>query len=60
MPGHAANPNSMPLDAFITETMGLLTTPPASGEILGERVEFLRNAESSGNYGRVFGMLNNH
>lgn len=58
MPGHASNPNSMPLDTYIAETVSLLKAHPKGPEILVERVKFLRNAESSGNYGQVFGLLN--
>ena len=56
MPGHKANPNSMPLDAYISEVIELLKT--AKTEILVDRVKFLRNAESSGGYDKVFGILN--
>ena len=56
MPGHKENPHSMPLDAYISEVIELLKT--ANDEILVERVKFLRNAESTGNYANVFGMLN--
>ena len=56
MPGHKDNPQSMPLDAYIGEVMELLKT--AKDEILVERVKFLRNAESTGAYANVFGMLN--
>ncbi len=58
MPGHAANPNSMPLDAYIQESMDLLKAHPAGPEICVERVMMLRNAESSGKYATAFGMLN--
>ena len=58
MPGHAENPNSMPLDDFIAESLELLKANPDAKEILVERVKFLRNAEASGNYDKVFGMLN--
>lgn len=58
MPGHAANPNSMPLDAYIRESMDLLKDHPAGPEICVERVMMLRNAESSGSYATAFNMLN--
>lgn len=58
MPGHAQNPRSMPLDAFIAETMDLLKAHPVGPEIGVERVGMLRNAEASGRYATVFGMLN--
>jgi uncharacterized oxidoreductase len=56
MPGSRTNPRSMPLDDYIAESMALLKS--AKDEILVERVKFLRNAESDGSYGNVFGMLN--
>lgn len=58
MPGHAENPNSMPLEAFITETMALLETHPDGPENTVERVKMLRNAERDGRYDTVFAMLN--
>ncbi|GAB4070247.1 SDR family oxidoreductase [Ancylobacter sonchi] len=58
MPGHAQNPNSMPLDAFITETVALLKAYPQGPEICVERVGFLRGAEARGEYDQVFAALN--
>ena len=58
MPGHAANPHSMPLDAFISEVVALLKANPAGPEIAVERVGFLRGAEARGEYDQVFGALN--
>jgi uncharacterized oxidoreductase len=58
MPGHAENPNSMPLADYIAEVVGLIErrdTP--RGEILVERVKRLRFAEAD-DYGAVFDMLN--
>jgi uncharacterized oxidoreductase len=58
MPGHAENPNSMPLDDYTAEVIGLIeagNTP--RGEILVERVKPLRFAEANG-YEAVYGMLN--
>jgi uncharacterized oxidoreductase len=58
MPGHAENPNSMPLADFTAEVIGLIErkdTP--QGEILVERVKPLRFAEARG-YQAVFNMLN--
>ena len=58
MPGHAANPRSMPLADYTAEVIGLIErgdTP--QGEILVERVKPLRFAEANG-YQAVFGMLN--
>jgi uncharacterized oxidoreductase len=58
MPGHAQNPHAMPLADFITETLSLLSNPPTSGELLVERVKFLRDAEASGTFDQTFAMLN--
>lgn len=58
MPGHAQNPNSMPLSDYTAEVMGLIErgdTP--RGEILVERVKPFRNAEIEG-YQAVFDRLN--
>ncbi len=54
----ASDPNAMPLAEYISETMGLLAHPPASGEILVGRVLPLRFAEKNGNYEQVFDRLN--
>ncbi|NML07419.1 SDR family oxidoreductase [Sphingomonas sp. G-3-2-10] len=58
MPGHAADPNMMPLDDFMDETMALFATQPTPAEICVERVGILRNAERGGQFDRVFAMLN--
>lgn len=58
MPGHAENPNSMPLADYTAEVIGLIeagNTP--RGEILVERVKPLRFAEANG-YEAVYGILN--
>lgn len=58
MPGHAENPQSMPLADFTSEVIGLIErgeTP--RGEILVERVKPLRFAEANG-YEAVFKRLN--
>jgi uncharacterized oxidoreductase len=58
MPGHADNPNSMPLAEYTAEVMDLIErgdTP--RGEILVERVKPLRFAEVNG-YEAVFARLN--
>jgi uncharacterized oxidoreductase len=58
MPGSRANPNAMVLADYIAESMALLRGDPAAEEILVEKVRLLRNAEQTGQYGTVFGMLN--
>ncbi len=58
MPGHAENPNSMPLADYTNEVLGLIEkgdTP--RGEILVERVKPLRFAET-GDYEGMFQRLN--
>lgn len=57
MPGHAANPNSMPLADFTAESLSLFEAGGAD-EILVERVKFLRGAEARGDYARVYSILN--
>ena len=44
-PQQASDPRAMPLADYISETVALLDNPPASGEILVERVLPLRWAE---------------
>ena len=56
MPGHAQNPNSMPLADYIAETMAQLEA--GAQENLTERVKFLRFAERRGEYDQVFAALN--
>ena len=58
MPGHAENPRSMPLYAYIDESMALLKAHPSAEEVCVERVKVLRDAEAGGRYDTVFGMLN--
>jgi uncharacterized oxidoreductase len=54
----AADPRAMPLADYIAETVQLIANPPASGEILVERVKPLRWAEKNGNYEQIFANLN--
>lgn len=59
MPGHAQNPNSMPLADYTDEVIGLIEqarTP--RGEILVNRVQPLRQAEINGTYEQVYAALN--
>lgn len=58
MPGHAENPNSMPLADYTAEVIGLIERQETPrGEILVERVKPLRFAEAN-DYAAVFAMLN--
>ncbi len=56
MPGHRDSPRCMPLDDFVSETITRMRD--ASEEILVERVRMFRDAESKGEYGAIFAMLN--
>jgi len=49
-PGGLTDPNAMPLNDFISESMQILKTSPETKEICVERVKRLRYAEASGNY----------
>lgn len=57
MPGHAENPNSMPLAEFTAESLALFEAG-GTDEILVERVKFLSGAGARGEYGKVFEALN--
>jgi uncharacterized oxidoreductase len=54
----ASDPRAMPLADYIAETVKLIDNPPASGEILVERVHPLRWAEKNGNFEQIFDNLN--
>lgn len=58
MPGQRDNPIAMPLDAFVSEVVGLLEAQPDAAEILVENVKPLRLAEQRGEYPRVVERLN--
>jgi uncharacterized oxidoreductase len=57
VPGHAENPNSMPLADFTAESLALFEAG-GTDEILVERVKFLSGAEARGEYDSVFEALN--
>lgn len=57
MPGHAENPNSMPLADFTAESLALFEAG-GHDEILVERVKFLSGSAGRGDYGKVFEALN--
>ncbi|MDY6924550.1 MAG: SDR family NAD(P)-dependent oxidoreductase [Pseudomonadota bacterium] len=57
MPGHAENPNSMPLAEFTAESLALFEAG-GHDEILVERVKFLSGAADRGEYDAVFAALN--
>ena len=56
MPGHAENPNSMPLADFTAESLALFEA--GHEEVLVERVNFLSGAAARGDYVAVFATLN--
>ncbi|WP_396593614.1 SDR family oxidoreductase [Brevundimonas sp. R86498] len=56
MPGHADNPNSMPLADFTTESLALFEA--GHDDVLVERVKFLSSAEARGDYDSVYQALN--
>lgn len=58
MPGHRVDPGAMPLDDYADEAMSLLSDAERPGEILVERVKFLRFAEERGEYEHVVTVLN--
>ncbi|MDH2326959.1 SDR family oxidoreductase [Cereibacter sp. SYSU M97828] len=58
MPGHATNPNAMPLAEFIDETMGILSQDPTPSLVGVKRLDFQRRAEAEGRYDAAFAALN--
>jgi uncharacterized oxidoreductase len=56
----AEDPNAMPLGEYVSEVMRLLEDPPASGEILVERVRSRRFAERNGTYDQLFEEWNDY
>jgi uncharacterized oxidoreductase len=57
-PNQATDPNAMPLQDFITETMNIVRSSPDVEEICVERVKPLRYAEKSGDYDNFFRNFN--
>jgi uncharacterized oxidoreductase len=57
MPGHADDPQMMPLEDYIAETMTNFETDGIEENAVG-RVGFLRNAEAEGRYAATFATLN--
>ena len=57
-PGQLANPRALPLAEFIAEAMSILRTNPSTAEICVERVKMQRNAAATGQYDKVFALLN--
>ncbi len=57
-PGQSSNPHAMPLDAFITEAVELLCAEITPKEVLVQRVLPQRTAEQTGNFDKIFNMIN--
>ncbi|HEY0234278.1 MAG TPA: SDR family oxidoreductase [Afipia sp.] len=57
-PGHAEDPNAMPLEPFIAETMAEFQRHPTPPEIKVKLVSFLRDAEAEGRFEQAFDILN--
>ena len=51
--GHGDDPDYLPLDDFLTETMSLFESQPDAHEILVERVKPLRNSVVNGTYDQM-------
>ncbi|SDS26568.1 Short-chain dehydrogenase involved in D-alanine esterification of teichoic acids [Microlunatus soli] len=58
LPGQQDSEFAMPLDAFVSEVMGLLEADPDAHEIQVEQVKFLRYAEVRGDYDQVVATVN--
>ena len=57
-PAQASDPNAMPLEDYIEETMNILETTPDVTEVIVERVKPQRFAEASGGYDTFFKKFN--
>lgn len=60
MPGQADEADSMPLDDWADETVANWADAESGGEVLTERVKFLRDADRRGEYAKVRAVLNGH
>jgi uncharacterized oxidoreductase len=52
------DPNAMPLDEYVAETMTLLRTQPQADEIVAERARPFRFAERDGVYHEIYPAFN--
>ena len=57
-PGQESRPGYQPLAEFADEVMALLTAQPTPGEVMVERVKFLRNAERENRFDETVVQLN--
>ncbi|MBK3563581.1 SDR family oxidoreductase [Streptomyces sp. MBT62] len=55
--GQQDDENSMPLDEFLDETLGILRDNPDAKELVVERARFVRDAEANGSYDNVLALL---
>lgn len=55
--GQEDDPNAMPVEEFLDETMSILASQPDAQEILVSRVNFLRFAEREGRHDDVLALL---
>ncbi|MFJ5305449.1 SDR family oxidoreductase [Streptomyces sp. NPDC088350] len=55
--GQQDDENSMPLDEFLDETLGILRDKPDAKELVVERARFVRDAEANGSYDNVLALL---
>jgi len=58
MPGQADDPQMMPLEDYVAETMANFEKQPTPVENAVARVDFLRKAAEEGRFERVFQLLN--
>ena len=58
MPGQADDPQMMPLEDYIAETMANFEAVPTPAENAVQRVNFLRKAMEEGRFDQTFHMLN--
>lgn len=57
-PGQSQNPRAMPLADFVSESVELLCAQPTPPEVLVGRVMPQRTADATGNFDKVFGLIN--
>jgi uncharacterized oxidoreductase len=58
--GQEDDPNAMPVEAFLDETMAIIASQPDAQEILVDRVKFLRFAEAEGRFDETLAILSSH
>lgn len=57
-PGQGSNPRAMPLQEFVDETVKLLCAENTPFEVVVQRAVPQRTAEQTGNFEKIFGMIN--